>query len=374
MAIITQSDDPNNSFSFETDLDEFIPYIVIKNPKDIEGVEKVWEAATGLVKLSEHLDKDKQTLEYTELVTKAKHLKITFSVQQGSSKTWDDDGYIEPKLSVEDEAIAKITSAKEIYAKYGTEITVDIEITAKEDTEFFLDFYANDNDDYFHGEYKNVYCGRVKVSFVHQSRVGLRLTSNIESLPLAPTDYIEPPTFSEPKKTFEVANKYQNCRGMCFAVSMARVKKAYQDEFGVDVISLNLKNKDYLYSGTIITSIPENYFGYGVGGALAAKGYAELIDENGVWNGELEEGAMLQFWNNYNLVSFEKLKTAIKDKLKEIENDDFFGGHSVIFKSYIRDNSGKITGLNLYDYSGINRSEDKNKEMLFVGANLKDIE
>lgn len=202
MAIITQSDDPNNSFSFETNLDEFIPYIVIKNPKDIEGVEKVWEAATGLVKLSEHLDKDKQTLEYTELVTKAKHLKITFLVQQGSSKTWDDDGYIEPKLSVEDETIAKITSSKNIFAKYGAEITVDIEITAKEDTEFYLDFYANDNDDYFHGEYENVYCGRVKVT--HKKTENLKDVFYAISL-MKETDY-RSNNFKFYKKNIKVMN------------------------------------------------------------------------------------------------------------------------------------------------------------------------
>lgn len=192
--------------------------------------------------------------------------------------------------------------------------------------------------------------------------------------PLLPATCKGPPTYSDTKKYFEVAKKYQNSYGMCFAVSMARVRKAYKDEFNVEVLSLNLRGNDYLYSGTVVTTIPDKYFGYGVGGALASKGYANLIDEKGVKNGDLEEGAMLQYWNISSSISFLTLKKAIKDSINEISNQNFEGGHSVIFKSYIKDSSGVITGLNFYDYSGIGRqySFSSNSKM-FLGANLKDL-
>src|SRR5690606_11173132 len=151
------------------------------------------------------------------------------------------------------------------------------------------------------------------------SKVGLRLTSNIESLPKAPTGYVDPPTYSDPEASFKVANKYQNCGGMCFAVSMARVKQAYLDEFNVDVIDLNVLGQDYFYSGTVINNIPDNIFGYGVGAALYAKGYAELVDHDGVWNGDLKEGAMIQYWWGDD---FSVIKARI---IKRLKNDRQFG-------------------------------------------------
>ena len=83
---------------------------------------------------------------------------------------------------------------------------------------------------------------------------------------------------------------------------------------------------------------------------------------------------MLQYWNISNGINFEELKPAIKDSINQIDNDIFEGGHSVIFKSYIKDSSNSIIGLNYYDYSGIGRNysfQDNNK--IFLGANLKDI-
>ncbi|WP_055448128.1 hypothetical protein [Lacinutrix mariniflava] len=99
-----------------------------------------------------------------------------------------------------------------------------------------------------------------------------------------------------------------------------------------------------------------------------------MIDNAGVKDGCLQEGAMLQYWNTNGFINFETLKKAIKDSINQISNDNFSVGHSVIFKSYIKDSSSNIEGINFYDYSGINRSysfSDNNK--IFLGANLKDI-
>ncbi len=246
----------------------FLPVVKFKEPSKyvVENEELI--ISDEEITLSEHLDGDKRTFKILQLTTSKEKIKLPFTIKKGSDDTWDDDGYIEPTLSVENESF-KATSNMKILKKYNTEIEVEIELKGTKTTEFYLDFYANDNEDDFNkGEYENVHCGRVKILYDHIPKVGLRLTSNIESLPLAPDDYEEPPTFSEPKKSFEVANKYQNCYGMCFAVSMARVRKAYLDEFDKDVISLDLNSKDYLYSGTVVSGIPDLYLGYGVGGGL----------------------------------------------------------------------------------------------------------
>ncbi len=75
---------------------------------------------------------------------------------------------------------------------------------------------------------------------------------------------------------------------------------------------------------------------------------------------------MLQFWYGSNL-------TLIKNKIKARSLEDRQGGHSVIFKSYIKDSSGSVTGFKYYDYSGISKSAIKGDGSLFLGANLKDI-
>ncbi len=195
------------------------------------------------------------------------------------------------------------------------------------------------------------------------AKTGLMLTSNIEHLPLSPTGYEAPPLWTEPKKSFAVANVYQDCEGMCFAVTMARVKKAYADAVGINAISLATRGQDYNISGTGTVNrntIPDKYFGYGVGGALGVKGYATLATNSDVWNGALQEGALLQYWwgNDPAMVNKQNFELA---------------GHSIIFKSYIFDASGSIIGFMHYDYHGINRQTIKaTAGKVFFGANLRD--
>ncbi len=38
---------------------------------------------------------------------------------------------------------------------------------------------------------------------------------------------------------------------MCFAVSMARLRQAYLDEFNTEVVSLDIGGIDFRYSGTV---------------------------------------------------------------------------------------------------------------------------
>ncbi|HEX8575866.1 MAG TPA: hypothetical protein VF677_06190, partial [Flavobacterium sp.] len=141
-----------------------------------------------------------------------------------------------------------------------------------------------------------------------------------------------------------------------------------------DAITVTTKGDDYVYSGTVSKNIPDLYFGYGVGGTLAKNGYAELLIHEEVWGGKLEEGAMLQYWGNYNNRNWQTLKSAIKSSIGANQHQDFSGGHSIIFKSYKYDTNGDISGIKYYDYSGIHKEFsliDKQAKII-LGANLKD--
>ena len=291
---------------------------------------------------------------------------IPFKISKGNKNANDDDGII----NVVSEGIEVLTK-KSINIELDETIAIKVSSrNLKQNAK--IDFFASDDGGFFDSKgLQNIFCGSFKF-IAGSSKVGLKLTQNIEQLPLVNSDYVSPPTYSEPKKSFEVANKYQDCGGMCFAVSMARVAKAYKDILRVSPIKVETSGQDYLYSGTVVTNIPDKFFGYGVGGALAARGYADLVDHNDIIKGFLNEGAMIQYWGNPNNVTWEKLKMAIKNQINKIEDNNWGGGHSVIFKSYSFDANGSIDGLNCYDYSGINRNFKIYENKIFKGANLRD--
>ncbi len=175
MAYVYQTDNPDNYYEFDAlDVDEFLPLVKIEPEKVKDPFKKTFEIdgdelsnTQESVTLSEHLDSDKRTFTLQQLTTDKNKLKLRFKVIKGISFTsmfeQDDDGYIEPKLSIEDKNI-KITSSTQLKKKYGDTLEVEIAINSKETTEFYLDFYANDNEDDFNvGEYINVHCGKLKI-------------------------------------------------------------------------------------------------------------------------------------------------------------------------------------------------------------------
>ncbi len=177
MAYVYQTDNPDNYYEFDAlDVDEFLPLVKIEPEKVKDPFKKTFEIdgdelsnTQESVTLSEHLDSDKRTFTLQQLTTNKNKLKLRFKVIKGISFTsmfeQDDDGYIEPKLSIEDKNI-KITSSTQLKKKYGDTLGVEIAINSKETTEFYLDFYANDNEDDFNvGEYINVYCGKLKINY-----------------------------------------------------------------------------------------------------------------------------------------------------------------------------------------------------------------
>jgi hypothetical protein len=195
------------------------------------------------------------------------------------------------------------------------------------------------------------------------SKTGVKLTGHIERLPGVPAGYVPPPLWTDPKKSFAVANMYKDCGGMCFAVAIARVRHAYLYTSGIIPINLRLTGQDYNISGTGTinrNTIPNAYFGYGVGGALAARGYADLVTNTAVWKGALQEGALVQYWWGNDPAAITKDNYSL-------------AGHSIIFKSYNFDASGNITGFNFHDYRGTNRLIDKaTSGRVFLGANIRD--
>ncbi len=353
---------------FEND---FIPIVNIdfsligkKNEYDYKGFIVI--DTNEDLQLSNSIDTNKRIQKLKIIKLFNENVVIPFKVSKGNKNANDNDGII----NIVSEGI-------EVQTKQSINIELDETIAIKVSNRNLkqnakIDFFASDDGGFFDRKgLQNIFCGRF-MFITGSSNVGLKLTQNIEKLPLVNSDYVSPPTYSEPKKSFEVANKYQDCGGMCFAVSMARVAKAYKDILRVSPIKVETSGQDYLYSGTVVTNIPDKFFGYGVGGALAARGYADLVDHNDIIKGFLNEGGMIQYWGNPNNVTWEKLKKAIKNQINKIEDNNWGGGHSVIFKSYSFDANGSIDGLNCYDYSGINRNFKINENKIFKGANLRD--
>lgn len=323
--------------------------------------------------LDENLRKQKS--HEIKFKTDSQIVRIKFKAEKGNINANDSDGgNIKVYYFKDDDKTSNISTVINDI-KYGDTFYIEWDRSKKVSK---VQLYASDNDLYFDGNVSDVYCGTSKLV---GSKVGRRLTKNIEELPKISVGYIEPPLFDNPQLSFSVANKYQNCLGMCFAISMKRIEKAYLDQCNVsDAITVDTKNEDYRISGTVSSSIDDKYFGYGVGGALAKNDYAELISNEDVWNGKLEEGAHLQYWANKNHKDWDALKKAIKDNLNGIRNNDFSYGHSVIFKSYIYDTESVIIGMKYYDYHGIQNEPflktDEytlpNVPKIFLGANLKD--
>ena len=165
MATLIEQGNPSNRFSFPIlETYEFIPIVQFKKPSKyvVEGEELI--SSDEQVSLAKYIDDDKRNLNILQLTTSKKKIKLPFRVKQGGSASWDDDGFIEPQLSIKD-ANFKVISTTKILTKYNSDIEVELSLEGTESTSFYLDFYANDNEDLFKGGIKNIFCGRVKIVF-----------------------------------------------------------------------------------------------------------------------------------------------------------------------------------------------------------------
>lgn len=184
-------------------------------------------------------------------------------------------------------------------------------------------------------------------------------------------------------KTFEVATKYGNCDGNCYAVTMARVNKAYQNLGVKPPLDLNLDGVDYAISsmGGNISLIPDKYWGYGVVGALVRKGYGTLIKDEDIRQGLLSPGAIVQVWDCNKANTFERVIEWIKNLTPEQQKDTRnypYSGHSFVFRDYVYDDEQKkIIAMRFDDYRGMDRYSLKaspfdNLSLKFAACNLID--
>jgi len=96
-----------------------------------------------------------------------------------------------------------------------------------------------------------------------------------------------------------------------YIYDLFKKSKAIEKKYGLNTI-------DYKLSANW-NAENHKYFGYGVGGALANKGYANIVGDADVWSGKLQIGAVLQTRDYYS--TFE-----------EARSDRFANhGHSIFF-------------------------------------------
>jgi hypothetical protein len=195
-----------------------------------------------------------------------------------------------------------------------------------------------------------------------ETQAGLKLIDNIQNLQSStpPAGYVAPETYKNPEDTWAVANLYGNPDGMCYACTMARVDKAYEDLGKEPPIKLDTKSMDYALSATYLdgAATKQPYYGYGVGAALIKNGYGTPVNQTEIWNGALQLGATVQWW--WDEPTFE---SALANKFVNI-------GHSIVFAGYIYFNQS-IIGFYYYDSHG-GLQEMYPYQGAFVGANLKD--
>lgn len=145
--------------------------------------------------------------------------------------------------------------------------------------------------------------------------------------------------------------------GHCLSVSKGRFEKAYKEVHGhlpYQDLPNSMATKLYtpkqvfnlLYATASDTdegwrSLPVEYRGKGNAGAIAYAGMGTLVDSTGIWNGQLNPGALMQVWR-YKEDYKQVVQGANVKKL-----DPY--GHSFIFIGYVRDENETITGLKIAD-------------------------
>ncbi|WP_182871178.1 LysM peptidoglycan-binding domain-containing protein [Rhodopirellula sp. JC639] len=159
------------------------------------------------------------------------------------------------------------------------------------------------------------------------------------------------------------SEKYPN--GLCYQVAYNRVKAA-ANQVGVALPPLSSRNSFGRLWGSFINTktnswfnLPEKYRGKGAAGAMAFAKLGTLVDQNGIWAGNLKPGAVIQTWStksNYELVRDNQRPRGI--------------GHSFIFLRYSTSGS-TIDGMHIADqgYQG-RRVLARGKWGWWVGANL----
>ncbi|MBN1760068.1 MAG: hypothetical protein JW863_17210 [Chitinispirillaceae bacterium] len=170
MAVIRLSGQTSTFFDFQPlMMDEFIP-VVEFDRGSFNNDFGYLSGDPNETTLSEYIDEKLRKIQPKVVETEVRKIKLPFSVQKGCDNSKDPEGIITIKLSVSDPEIT-IISNNSIKVKYGENFVLEIDIQKKSDVEFYIDFYANDDNDNNVGELKDIHCGRAKVQFSYRSEI-----------------------------------------------------------------------------------------------------------------------------------------------------------------------------------------------------------
>ena len=157
--------------------------------------------------------------------------------------------------------------------------------------------------------------------------------------------------------------------GDCYVVAYERINKVVKAECGKSLPDLKaFKAFDRLWASKIDPKtswkkLDEKFRGKGAAGAMSSMGMGDLVAKKEILEGKLKPGAVLQTWKKNS--DYTNVKNG--DKPESI-------GHSFIFLKYVKDSSGKITGMKIAD-QGTSWAEPKTLNIAefeyWVGANLK---
>lgn len=147
--------------------------------------------------------------------------------------------------------------------------------------------------------------------------------------------------------------------GDCFAVCKGRFAKAYKQVIGTSLYGdLPKSSKSTYYNakktfnnlfasatGTHVgwKGLPKNLRGKGGAGAIVNASMGEMVNKEGIWRGELQEGAVMQLY-----ATEEDFNNVVEG------TDEGAFGHSVIFLNYTYNEDGSISGVDIADQYGLN--------------------
>ncbi len=145
--------------------------------------------------------------------------------------------------------------------------------------------------------------------------------------------------------------------GHCLVVSKRRFEKAYEDVYGHPIyqdLSPKLATKQLtprqVFNNLYDTAtkqkpewqnLPRQYRAKGSAGAIAIAGLGELVDTEGIWNGKLRPGALVQVWR------LRKDYKKVRNGVEILDFDPY--GHSFVFLDYELNEKGVIQGMKIAD-------------------------
>jgi hypothetical protein len=125
-------------------------------------------------------------------------------------------------------------------------------------------------------------------------------------------------------------SKQKEPGGLCYKVAYQRIRSALSQTTGAALPSWRNDNDFCRLWGSILKpreawlALPEKYRGKGAAGAIVWRGIGQPVDSDGVWNGALQPGAVLQTWSD----------PADYGRVKDGESPTSYG-HSFIFVKYL---------------------------------------